>query len=89
MKIFNVREGTNFSIGADGFKEITATETAPTGTAFCVITSDTDATYSATSLVGDNLSSQSRTAGNIRFGVFSEIAVTSGTVLAYYFPIVE
>lgn len=87
MDVFNVRESNNFSLGASGFDVITGTKTPPSGFTYNILMTDEDATYGATSLTGDNLPSADRIANSVRFGVFSEVQATSGTVLGYYFPI--
>ena len=70
----------NVSTAYTGFKEVT---TSASG-AFFAIQADGDATFSATSVSGDNLSSLARIDGTVIYGNFSAVAVSSGKVLAYY-----
>lgn len=77
---FNEVEAGNLSLGQLGFDEVTGTES---GTWIAIQAIGADATLSATSNVGDNLSSVTLYEGGIIYGNFSQIVVTSGKVLAY------
>lgn len=82
---YRVNEANNLALGLQGFKEVSnETLTAPDGYIFFALLVDADATFSATSIEGDNLSAQLRTAGRVIPGKFSAVDVTdAGTVLAY------
>lgn len=82
---YRVNEANNLALGLQGFKEISnEILSAPTGYVFIALMVDADATFSATSLEGDNLSSQLRTAGRVIPGKFSAVEVTdAGVVLGY------
>lgn len=75
-----VVEANNRALGNVGFDEIDGTES---GSWFCVKAIGADATLSATSEYGDDLSSVTVQNGDLVYGNFSQIAVSSGTVLAY------
>jgi len=85
---YSVKEIGNLSLGQLGFDEISnSTVSPPMGQIFVALQVDTDATFSATSTIGDNLSSGSRVAGQIIYGSFSQVIVTdAGTVLGYRAP---
>ena len=82
------KEILNLSMGFGDFVEVSSTSvTPPAGQIFHAIICDTDATYSATTKSGSNLSSRLRIAGSIRIGRFTGVTETSGgTVLCYYAP---
>ncbi len=79
----DVRSGTNVAFGLKGFDEVSSSESAPEKGWFCLKAFNGNATLSATSDDGDNLSSGILQNGDIVFGNFSAVAVTSGLVLAY------
>lgn len=82
---YQVKEAGNVALGQLGFDELTtgASQTPSASRRWIAFMSDTDATYEAVSESGDDLSSQTRIAGRIVYGDFSEITITGGTVLAY------
>lgn len=88
IRSYTEREIGNLSFGQLGFDEISNTSKSPSsGEVYVALYVDVDATFSATSTVGDNLSSQFRTAGRVIYGSFSSVTVTdSGVVLAYKAP---
>lgn len=75
-----VQEGTNVAFGLLGFDEITSVKT---GAFFCFKAVGGNATVSATSNIGDDLSSIVVQNGDYIFGNFASITPTAGTVLAY------
>lgn len=77
---FTEKEAANVAFGANGFDVITGTES---GDWFAIKAVDGGAAVSATSVVGDDLPAITLANGDIIFGNFSQIAVTSGKVLAY------
>lgn len=85
LTIYDEQSALNYSLGSLGFKVISnQTLTAPDNHVFIALLNDTDAEYSAISTTGDNLSLQTRTAGNIRLGRFSSVTVAdTGIVLGY------
>jgi len=85
---FSVKEVGNLSLGQLGFDEVSnATATPPSGQIYIALQVDADATFSANSTIGDNLSSQTRIAGQVIYGSFSNVDVTdTGIVLAYRAP---
>lgn len=66
--------------GQNGFDEVTGTES---GTWLAVKAINGDAILSATLSPGDNLSSTTLSEGDVVYGPFTQVAVTSGRVLAY------
>jgi hypothetical protein len=63
----------------------TGTVTAPTGHKFVCIVSDVVTTYSANSIVGDNLASQLRDADSVRVGQFDSVTISgTGGLICYY-----
>ena len=77
---YNEQATANLGLGQNGFDEITGTES---GDWIAIKAIGGDATLSATSSIGDNVSSFTLDKGDLIYGVFSDIAVTVGTVLAY------
>lgn len=71
-------------IGAYGFKEVTGTSSPTSGYYVALVPSGGSADMSATSKEGDNLSAGTYAEGSAILGKFSQVAVTSGTVRAYY-----
>ena len=71
------------AIGGNGFKIIVPGDGTVVGEFMCIVPDLTgEATFSAESAAGDDLSSGTRY--NDTFGVFVNITVTVGQVLAYY-----
>jgi len=66
--------------GLNGFDEVTGTES---GDWVAVKAINADAVLSATCSPGDNLSSTTLSEGDVVYGPFSQLVVTSGKVLAY------
>jgi len=77
---FTVQEANNVAFGANGFDWVTGTES---GDWFCFKAVNGNATLSATSAFGDALAATVIQNGDLVFGNFSAVAVTSGAVLAY------
>ena len=63
-----------------GFDEVTATES---GNWFAVVPVGGSATFTLTTAQGDNLSSTTVAEGVAIYGEITQVAVSSGTVLAY------
>ena len=66
--------------GLNGFDEVTGTES---GDWIAVKAVHGDAVLSGTTSLGDNLTSGTLSEGDVIYGPFSQLAVTSGRVLAY------
>lgn len=79
----SVREGANVAFGLKGFDEVSGSESAPAPGWFAFKAFNGNATLSATSDFGGNLSSGVLQNGDIIYGNFSAVAVTSGLVIAY------
>ena len=79
-KKHNVVEAANVAFGAKGFTEATS---VATGSYFCFKAVGGNATASATSNFGDDLSSVEVQNGDYIFGNFATITPTAGTVLCY------
>ena len=78
-----VVEASNAAFGLKGFDEVSGTETAPTAGWFAFKAINGNCTLSATSAQGDALTSVIIQNGDIIYGNFSAVAVTSGEALAY------
>ena len=83
LRKHTVLEASNVAFGLKGFDEVSGTETAPTLGWFAFKAINGNCTLSATSAVGDNLTSVVIQNGDIIYGNFSAVAVTSGEALAY------
>jgi len=81
---YSVKELSNLSFGQMGFTSITDTN-AHAGTFVAIKAVHGDAVIStATSSIGDNLpTSMTVLEGDVIYGAFSSITLTSGKVLAY------
>ncbi len=73
----------NVALGLKGFDEVSSTESAPENGWFMFKAVRGNCTLSATSALGDNLSSTIIQNGDTVHGNFSAVAVTSGAALAY------
>lgn len=86
-KNVSVLEAQNYAMGQCGHKNITsgANATPPTGYVYWCLQSDVNSTYSATSDItdSDDLASDSREAGDVRYGRFTTVTVASGRVIGY------
>ena len=80
ISTFTVKEGMNVAFGLLGFDE---TAVLVTGDYFCFKAIGGNATVSATSNIGDDLSSVEVQNGDYVFGNFATITPTVGTVLCY------
>ena len=79
----SVRDAENVALGQKGFDEVSGTESAPSNGWFAFKAVRGNCTLSATSALGDNLSSMVLQNGDLVWGNFSAVAVTSGNALAY------
>ncbi len=79
----SVVDANNVAFGLKGFDEVSSSEPAPSNGWFMFKAFNGNATLSATSALGDNLSSGILQNGDNLHGNFSAVAVTSGLVLAY------
>ena len=68
--------------GEAGFTEATGAVSRASG--YYALYCDGDASFSATSVDGDDLSERTRYDGTAIFGNFTAVTVTSGTVLCYH-----
>tara|TARA_E500000331_G_scaffold333209_1_gene357204 strand:+ start:1490 stop:1777 length:288 start_codon:yes stop_codon:yes gene_type:complete len=80
---YTVVESNNLKLGQQGFKVISDTN-AHTGTFVAIKVVGGNASVSATSKIGDSISSLTIRQDDIIYGAFSSITLGSGTVLAYY-----
>lgn len=82
------REVDNIAIASEGFDVITnQTKNPGEGYVYFAIIVDTDATFGASSVVGDDLPSDLRLAGRVIMGSFNSISVSdNGRILAYKKP---
>ena len=83
FKKHSVLEASNAAFGLKGFDEVSGTETAPASGWFAFKAINGNCTLSATSALGDDLTSVVIQNGDIIYGNFSAVAVTSGEALAY------
>ena len=79
----SVVDANNVAFGLKGFDEVSSSESAPENGWFAFKAVRGNCTLSATSAAGDNLSSTVIQNGDLVFGNFSAVAVTSGAALAY------
>ena len=87
LKRYSVQESNNVTLGQLGFDVLTAS-TANTGTWIAIKALGADNILSATSSIGDSLSSITVSAGDIVYGAFTSITPaayvnTEDTVIAY------
>lgn len=82
---WNEQELLNASFGLYGFDALTTgVNNAPTGFYWIVLVCDIESVYAATVQGnGDGLVSATRVAEARRYGVFNQVTMTSGRVLAY------
>lgn len=73
----------SLSMGQKGFTYLSSGGTTSTTERIIAIFCIADATVSATSVVGDSLTSVDITQGMTILGQFSEVSVSAGSVLAY------
>jgi len=86
MAYENIQAEPNFyrqSFGQKGFRRITSSFSPISGEYYRAFIVINDAVVSATSEEGDNLSFETLITGTIIYGLFSSVAVQSGSVLAY------
>ena len=92
LKRYSVQEANNVTLGQLGFDELAASTIYPgvttkTGPWIAIKIVNNTCTVSATSTIGDNLSSVALEAGDILYGAFSAITtgsfVDTGLVIAY------
>lgn len=80
---FGVKEAGNLAFGQVGFSVIADTD-AHTGTFYAIKAVNANAVvHTAVSAIGDNLSTITILEGDIIYGNFTSIKLTSGKVLAY------
>lgn len=71
------------ALGQKGFRKIDSSFVSISGEYYRAFMVINDAVVSATSENGDNLSFETLITGTIVYGLFSSVAVQSGSVLAY------
>lgn len=89
VRDLTVADANNIALGRMDFVEISngtilAADVVP-GTIFNALVVDTDATFSADTVDGDNLSSQARLAGRVILGRFTGVTESAGGVVLAYF----
>jgi len=86
----SVRGSNEIALGSWGHKEISSgsNATPPTGYYYHGLMVDTDAVFTADSVItgSDDISSETRYAGRIILGLFDDVTVASGTVIGYLIP---
>lgn len=86
MGFANIINPGNFqlqSFGQSGFRNVSPSFVSINGEFYRAFVVINDAVVSVTSVAGDNLSFETIIAGTIIYGLFSSIAVQSGSVIAY------
>lgn len=86
MSYSNINNPANFqlaSFGQFGFRRIVTSGTSTAGEHYRVVYALEDSVVSMTSEAGDDLTGQVVLAGTAIYGLFSEVSVVSGSVLAY------
>lgn len=71
------------SFGRNGFRVVTNGTTLPTEERYMVLYTVEESEITATSEKGDSLTSQTFSAGSVVYGLFSQLSVTTGKVIAY------
>lgn len=71
------------SFGRNGFRVVTNGTTLPTEERYNVLYVTENSEITATSQKGDNLSSETLSTGSVIYGLFSEVTVASGKLIAY------
>jgi hypothetical protein len=82
----NLTNPVNYQLqafGQKGFRNIGPSFVSVSGEYYRAFIVINDAVVSATSEEGDNLSFETLIAGTVIYGLFSSVAVQSGSVLAY------
>jgi hypothetical protein len=82
----NLTNPVNYQLqafGQKGFRKIDSSFISISGVYYRAFIVINDAVVSATSEEGDNLSFETLITGTIIYGLFSSVAVQSGSVLAY------
>ena len=86
MSYSNLTNPVNYQLqafGQKGFRIIGPSFVSVSGEYYRAFIVINDAVVSATSEEGDNLSFETLIAGTVIYGLFSSVAVQSGSVLAY------
>lgn len=86
MSYSNLTNPVNYQLqafGQKGFRNIGPSFVSVSGEYYRAFIVINDAVVSATSEEGDNLSFETLIAGTVIYGLFSSVAVQSGSVLAY------
>ena len=86
MSYSNINNPANFqlaSFGQFGFRRIVTGGTGTAGEHYRVVYALEDSVVTVTAESGDNLVGQTMLAGMVVYGLFSEVTVVSGSVLAY------
>ena len=81
--IVREQDFNNSSFAEYGFRLIDSSFSQPTGEVYRAFTVLQDASVSATSAVGDNISSKSLVAGLTVYGKFTALSASSGLIVAY------
>lgn len=82
----NINNPANYqlaSFGQFGFRKISAGQSGTASEQYRVVFALEDSTISVTASAGDDLSGQAVLAGTAVYGLFTEVSVASGSVLAY------
>jgi len=86
IKKFDVKEAGNLQFGQVGFEHITDTSAHATYLVYALKAVNGNAVVAtAVSALGDNLSGVTILEGDIIYGNFSSVTLTSGEVLAYIY----
>lgn len=71
------------SFGRNGFRLVKNNTTLPSNESYMVLYVAEDTQITAVTKKGDSLIDESFTAGSIIYGIFTDIQVTTGKVIAY------
>lgn len=86
MAYENVNATPNFQrqvLGQKGFRYLTGAASGTAGEHYRAITALADASVTVVSESGDNLTTVTLSAGITIYGLFSEVSIASGTIVAY------
>lgn len=86
MSYSNINNPANYqlaSFGQFGFRLIGAAGSGQAGEHYRVVYALEDSVIAVTAEAGDNLAGQTILAGTAIYGLFSDVTVSTGTVLAY------
>jgi hypothetical protein len=86
MAYENIQAPANYylqSFGQKGFRKVTSAFTPVTGEYYRAIFALEDSIITANAEAGDDLSAQAILAGTVIYGLFSSVAVSSGSCICY------